>query len=198
MLDDCASTDRLALAPGVTFMVGGTRVECVEIDVKRQMSKVKSGGGAASVVGREEFDSAGVGVGSELGRDAAAPQAIEMPRLLACPACLKDVSGVPVAARFCPKCGKQLPSRDAAGYLIPPEESSPLYPVYQALREELASKLSDEPPAVASSMIILAYANAMLNLGWKYEHGRGIMRNVEEAARCYEKAGKLSEAWGRA
>jgi TPR repeat protein len=34
-----------------------------------------------------------------------------------------------------------------------------------------------------------------LNLGWRYEHGRGILRNVEEAARCYAKAGRLSEAW---
>jgi TPR repeat protein len=65
------------------------------------------------------------------------------------------------------------------------------------LRDELSTKLKDESPRVASSMVILAYANAMLNLGWKYEHGRGLLRNVEEAARCYEKAGKLSEAWGR-
>jgi TPR repeat protein len=36
----------------------------------------------------------------------------------------------------------------------------------------------------------------MLNLGWKYEHGQGALRNVEEAARCYAKAGKLSAAWG--
>jgi TPR repeat protein len=36
-----------------------------------------------------------------------------------------------------------------------------------------------------------------LNLGWRYEHGRGILRNVEEAARCYAKAGRLGEAWER-
>ncbi|MDB5321483.1 MAG: hypothetical protein JWN40_3114, partial [Phycisphaerales bacterium] len=100
-------------------------------------------------------------------------------------------------ARFCPKCGVQLPARDAAGILIPPEESSPLYPVYHALREELGAKLADETPQVASSLIILAYANAMLNLGWRYEHGRGTLRNVAEAARCYAKAGKLAEAWGK-
>ena len=61
----------------------------------------------------------------------------------------------------------------------------------------MTHKLKDESPRVASSMVILAYANAMLNLGWKYEHGRGLMRNVEEAARCYEKASKLSDAWAR-
>ena len=57
--------------------------------------------------------------------------------------------------------------------------------------------MKDESPRVASSMVILAYANAMLYLGWQYEHGRGLMRNVEAAARCDEKAGKLSEAVGR-
>ena len=81
--------------------------------------------------------------------------------------------------------------------MIPPEESSPLYPVYQALRDDLEGKLSDATPQVASSLIILAYANAMLNLGWRYEHGQGALRNVAEAARCYAKAGKLAEAWGK-
>jgi TPR repeat protein len=120
-----------------------------------------------------------------------------MPRLVICPSCFKDMSGVSVAARFCPKCGKQLPARDASGFLIAPEESSPLYSVYSALRDELEDKLASEAPQVASSMIILAYANAMLHLGWKYEHGRGLLRNLEEASRCYAKASRLSEAWGK-
>ena len=124
------------------------------------------------------------------------PIKVEMPRLLICPTCFDDMASVSTIARFCPRCGNRLPARDAAGYLIPPEESSPLYPVYASLRKELEEKLANEAPQVASSLIILAYANAMLNLGWKYEHGQGAMRNVEEAARCYAKAGKLSAAWG--
>src|SRR5207244_1400276 len=113
---------------------------------------------------------------------------VEMPRLVVCPSCYRDMTGVGVVARFCPTCGSRLPARDAGGFLIPPEESSPLFPVYQALRKDLESKLADEAPQVASSLIILAYANALLNLGWKYEHGKGAWRNVEEAARCYAKA----------
>ncbi len=121
---------------------------------------------------------------------------IEMPRLLICPSCYDDMTSVCAVARFCPRCGNRLPARDAAGYLIPPEESSPLYPVYASLRKELEEKLANEAPQIASSLIILAYANAMLNLGWKYEHGQGALRNIDEAARCYAKAGKLSAAWG--
>jgi hypothetical protein len=43
------------------------------------------------------------------------------------------------------------------------------------------------------SQIVLAYASALLHLGWRYEHGRGMMRNVREAGRCYAKAGRLKE-----
>ena len=121
---------------------------------------------------------------------------VEMPKLLACPACYRDMSGVAVVARFCPTCGAQLPPRNAEGFLIPPEESSPLFPVYRALRDELEGKLTDASPQAASSLIILAYANALLNLGWRYEHGRGTLRNVEEAARCYAKAGRLAGVVG--
>ena len=122
---------------------------------------------------------------------------VEMPRLVVCPTCYANVADVPVVARFCPKCGSRLPARDAKGYLIPPDESSPLFAVYKALRDDLSAKLgADDCPQMASSLIILAYANAMLNLGWKYEHGRGMLRNVEEAARCYAKAGRLAGVVG--
>ena len=178
LLDDQTSVDRMELSPGVTIGVGETRVECAGIgDPKTQPPKPES----------EKVEPA-----AEAPAQSSAP--IEMPRLVVCPTCFKDMTSIPVAARFCPQCGGQLPPRDIAGFLIPPEESSPLYPVYQSLREELEKKLADESPQIASSMIILAYANAMLNLGWKYEHGRGLLRNVEEASRCYAKAGRLSEA----
>jgi hypothetical protein len=181
-LPDGDVVDRLNLAPGVSFRVGETVVDCVDArdggDVKSQKANVKC----------EEAGGGGAGT---------APAAVEMPRLVVCPTCYRDMTGVPSVARFCPHCGSQLPPRDASGFLIPPEESSPLFPVYKALRDELETKLGDESPQAATGLIILAYANALLNLGWRYEHGRGLMRNVEEAARCYAKAGKLSEAWGK-
>jgi hypothetical protein len=193
--DECVecveSVDRLILKVGVEFVVGETKVECGRwerkkgTDVKSQKLNVKGGEGndvkcQKSNVKCED----GVAV-------------VEMPRLVVCPACYRDMTGVSVVARFCPVCGSRLPARDAAGYLIPPEESSPLFVVYQSLRKELEEKLADESPQVATSLIILAYANALLNLGWKYEHGRGALKNVEEAARCYAKAGRLAEAWGK-
>jgi len=191
VLDDFSVVDRLTLSPGITFTVGEKLVECTTVtapDPVVSQSSVKS----------SDVTNAQTTTPTDQTANPAQPDAaLEMPRLVICPACFKDMSAVPVAARFCPKCGVQLPARNAAGFLIPPEESSPLYPVYSALRDELQSKLCDESPQVTSSMIILAYANAMLNLGWKYEHGRGLLRNVEEAARCYAKAGKLSEAWGK-
>jgi hypothetical protein len=189
ILGDGSGVDRLELRPGVRFEVGGTRVECVLAEhVKRQKAKVKSEDGDAGVL-----TSVSMSPGSHV---EGAPK-IEMPRLVACPTCYRDMKDVAVVARFCPTCGSQLPPRNAEGYLIPPEESSPLYPVYRALRDELEAKLTDESPQAASSLIILAYANALLNLGWRYEHGRGILRNVEEAARCYAKAGRLSEVWDK-
>lgn len=184
-LPDGDVVDRLMLAPGVRFGVGDSVVECVEVRAvdaaDTNSEQVKSG---------DDNNPAPA--------PAAAEQKVEMPRLVVCPTCYRDMTSVPSVARFCPNCGSQLPPRDAAGFLIPPEESSPLFPVYKALRDELETKLAaDESPQAATSLIILAYANALLNLGWRYEHGRGLLRNVEEAARCYAKAGKLSEAWGK-
>jgi len=190
VLEDGAAVDRVTLTPGVWFRVGEAVVECGlvgEGEAKGKRAKGKGGEDVESQISNPKSKEALGG----------AAVAIDLPRLVVCPTCYLDMTGVPSVARFCPKCGVQLPARNAAGFLIPPEESSPLYPVYHALREELGARLADETPQVASSLIILAYANAMLNLGWRYEHGRGAMQNVEEAARCYAKAGRLSEAWGK-
>jgi TPR repeat protein len=86
--------------------------------------------------------------------------------------------------------------------LVAPEAGSPLFGVYEALRKELVAKLVEagemEAGAVEGrevrSLIVLAYASALLNLGWRYEHGRGLMRNLAEAGRCYAKAGRLGES----
>ena len=185
VLGDGGRVDRVELRPGVEFEVGGTRVECVRVEKKSEASGEKREGPRPGPP--PEY--------RERGNEGA--PAVEMPKLVACPTCYRDMTGVAVVARFCPTCGAQLPPRNAEGFLIPPEESSPLFPVYRALRDELEGKLTDASPQAASSLIILAYANALLNLGWRYEHGRGILRNVEEAARCYAKAGRLSEAWDK-
>jgi hypothetical protein len=201
VLEDGLAVDRMTLTPGVRFWVGETLVECSLVEPVGSAAEDRNvyAAGGKTKADKNVCPTRGEDDGQEClphQEDAAAP-AIEMPRLVVCPTCYRDMSGVPVVARYCPKCGAQLPARDAAGFLIPPEESSPLFSVYRALRDDLEGKLSDATPQVASSLIILAYANAMLNLGWRYEHGRGTLRNVAEAARCYAKAGRLSEAWGK-
>ena len=92
-----------------------------------------------------------------------------------------------------------MPERDGRGVLVAPAAGSPLFGVYEALRQELTAKLVEageiEAGAAAGpevrSLIVLAYASALLNLGWRYEHGRGLLRNLAEAGRCYAKAGRL-------
>jgi hypothetical protein len=184
--------DRVTLEIGLRVQVGGVEVACERLG--SQISHYRSRSFDAQPADESETSTAQ--------QHPLAPVIeqvkVEMPRLLICPSCFDDMTSVCAVARFCPRCGSRLPARDAAGYLIPPEESSPLYPVYASLRKELEEKLANEAPQVASSLIILAYANAMLNLGWKYEHGQGALRNIDEAARCYAKAGKLSAAWGSA
>jgi hypothetical protein len=187
-LADGTTTDRALLTPGTDLGVGDAIVSCVEVHTTDHSDDAPADPVPPPIPASHTPSTQSPG-------DPSAP--VDMPRLVACPTCHADMTAVPAVARFCPKCGVQLPPRDAAGFLIPPEESSPLYPVYKSLRDELQSKLADEAPQQATSLIILAYANALLNLGWRYEHGRGLWRNVEEAARCYAKAGKLSEAWAK-
>lgn len=55
------------------------------------------------------------------------------------------------------------------------------------------SRLTDSrsPDPLLPPQILIAYARALLNLGWRYETAIGSQRNLDEAARCYEKAGRL-------
>jgi hypothetical protein len=47
------------------------------------------------------------------------------------------------------------------------------------------------------SLMLLGYGNAMLQLGWRYEHGRGVARNAVEAERCYTKSARLGNAYAQ-
>ena len=47
------------------------------------------------------------------------------------------------------------------------------------------------------SLMLMGYANAMLQLGWRYEHGSGVARNPSEAERCYIKSAKLGNVFAR-
>jgi TPR repeat protein len=102
----------------------------------------------------------------------ASPGPTSAPRLY-CSRCATDVSALPLEARFCNRCGLTLPERT-------PLRAAPAPEPFQ-------------PP-----LILLAYAKALFNLGWRYETALGSRRNLREAARCYGKAARLGDAAARA
>lgn len=96
-----------------------------------------------------------------------------------CVKCATDVTRLPATARFCNRCGSPLPARGG----------QPLLP---AATSVAPPALPFDPP-----QILLAYARALFNLGWRYETAVGSRRNLEEAARCYWKAARLGDAGAR-
>lgn len=48
----------------------------------------------------------------------------------------------------------------------------------------------DDSPS-AYSIMLKGYANALFNLGQRYERGSGVIRNAAEACRCYVKSARL-------
>lgn len=143
-----------------------------------------------------------------------------------CPRCRKLISTTPRDARFCPKCGSDLsgarePSDPAAGPPPLPEalrdsvgekvqaffrsaaapNADQLHLNFNELQSILAGYAKEDlPPTLENvhSLILLGYANALLKLGWRYEHGRGVAQNDEEAARCYQKSAKLGNVFAQA
>src|SRR5688500_5275645 len=86
-----------------------------------------------------------------------------------CSHCAADVTALPPAARFCNRCGSDLPHRH-------PSRSGALPPIPDA-------PVQINPPAEPPPLILLAYARAMFNLGCRYETAVGSHRNMQEAAR---------------
>ncbi len=82
----------------------------------------------------------------------------------ACPRCHDELARIPTSAKFCPRCGLELP-----------EHCPPWFPA-------IAVDLSN--PA------LLAYANALFNLGIRFENDGEIL-DLEQARRYYEKAARI-------
>jgi hypothetical protein len=102
-----------------------------------------------------------------------APPPAPVPRTF-CVKCAADLTPLPSVARFCNRCGSPLPAR----VFSPPPPQPPGPPTFPF-----------RPP-----QILIAYARALFNLGSRYETALGSRRNLEEAARCYWKAARLSHA----
>jgi TPR repeat protein len=57
------------------------------------------------------------------------------------------------------------------------------------------------PPATPEeihSLMVLGYADAMCQLGWRYETGDGAVRNADEAKRYYAKSARLGNDYAKA
>ena len=63
--------------------------------------------------------------------------------------------------------------------------------VTQAPLPVSGAMIASEP----GSQILTGYANALYNLGRRYESGVGISSNLREAWRCYSKAARLGNFW---
>ncbi len=107
---------------------------------------------------------------------------------LRCPRCNHDLASVQQLARFCPQCGMQLEngSTEQPGNISTTE----LAELNAWLEQVYANRQSTGKPH-EHQPAILAYVNTMFNLGWRYENGRGVLRNVEEALRYYRRAANM-------
>jgi len=94
--------------------------------------------------------------------------ASEQPAIVYCSRCAADLTSLPLEARFCNRCGVALPEQT-----------------------ELPATAAAEP--FQPPLILLAYAKALFNLGWRYESALGSRRNLREAERCYCKAARLGD-----
>jgi hypothetical protein len=144
-------------------------------------------------------------------------------RAAECPRCRRLLATMPRGAKFCPKCGSDLsaePAADAQPPLAAEALEQSVGAKVQAFFKSAAAPNADDlhasfgelqsiirgygkddlPPTLENvhSLILLGYANALLKLGWRYEHGQGVLRNKEEADRCYQKSAKLGNVFARA
>ena len=125
------------------------------------------------------------------------------------------MSALPKLATFCPRCGLNLkdfspPSLEPRGEaprgavsVAEMATSRPAYwvgirPYLSNLVTHLLRRNRPQPPDVqVHSLMLTGYGNAMVNLGWRYERGRGVLPNFNEAFRCYRKAANLGNRWAR-
>ncbi len=114
-----------------------------------------------------------------------------------CVHCEKDLSTLPKGARFCPKCGSDLPRA-----VLPIEPTPTVRQRIEQLQFILREHLGADSPTPSldkiHSLMLLGYANAMLQLGARYERGLGVARNNDEADRCYTKSAKLGNVYAQA
>jgi TPR repeat protein len=102
---------------------------------------------------------------------------------IACARCRADLSRVPAAARFCPRCGAALGAE-----AVEPDAGVLLRQINAGAGAMAAAAAAGDGTRAHSAMID-GYATALYHLGQRYEGGAGT--NSAEAVRCYLKAARL-------
>lgn len=103
-----------------------------------------------------------------------------------CPRCHAGTEHLPPAARFCPRCGVTLADRLGPAPVIPPP--LPRVPPDDPFKGHPGFAVP------APTDIVAGYAEALYQLGLRYEAGVGWKHHPFEAVRCFAKAARLGNA----
>ena len=123
-----------------------------------------------------------------------------------CLRCNYDISNLPEAARFCPRCGLDLlgsPPASLRPYQVDQNRRMSgllggwehLFHIFQASGQ---SGVTHAPSPDATSLVVQGYGNALYRMGRRYEYGGGGALNPREALRCYSKSARLGNFWAMA
>jgi len=117
-----------------------------------------------------------------------------------CLRCSADLSSLPEWARYCPRCGLDTHASPPAA--LRALAADPLRDIGDMIGQwrhlyELSVPMTQPPappagaPVASASQILTGYANAMYNLGRRYDAACGAAGNPREAVRCYFKSARL-------
>ena len=123
-----------------------------------------------------------------------------------CLRCDHDLTRLPEAARFCPRCGLDMLGSPPATFLPYQPNQNPrlagllggwehLFHIFHASGQ---SGVTQSPSPQATSVVVKGYGNALYRLGRRYELGPGAISNPREALRCYSKSARLGNFWAMA
>ncbi len=98
-----------------------------------------------------------------------------------CPGCDLDLCALPATATFCPGCRRRLRPERTLWVTLP----TILCRLWRGRGDPPVDRSGPRAP------VVVGYGKALWRLGWRYEHGRGMSRNVPEAMRCYRKSAGL-------
>jgi hypothetical protein len=177
-LPEGRQTWELTLKRGTMFILGETAFACDEStvsipDVRQPQEKVASTIGASELTGPPEM----------LG--------------LNCATCHRIVATLPVAARFCPRCGSTLANHRPdlsffADVFTRPQRRGLFSWLLPLRRVDLNWRAIGRRPST-----LIAYVNSLLNMARRYEDAHGADKNLSQAIRYYEKAARLGSGTAR-